>query len=145
MSNSRRKGESEIDGEYREILFQYSLAGVVKSNSSRVPKYEMPCPFCSGLRSKESKKKARCSALFWIEPRNCFRFQCFNQGAYECSGGAVEFPEFLRRLNPGLYREYQLKRFHAGTTGGRWNCPHPSGVKTLRGGSKGIREEHGGL
>ena len=42
-----------------------------------------------------------------------------------------EFPGFLEQLNPGLFREYQWERFHAGTTGGRWNCPHPPEVLNL--------------
>ena len=130
MSIQRRKGETDIDREYREILFQYSLDGVVRSTISKVPKYEFPCPFCSQFRKKESKKRARCAGLIWIEPRNCFRFQCFNQGSYDCRY-SLEFPKFLEKLNPGLYREYQLKRFHAGSTGGRWNCPHPPGVEDL--------------
>ena len=143
MHNQRRRGETEIDKEYRELLFQFTLEGVVRSNSSRVPKYDMPCPFCSQSRSKEFKKKSRCSALFWVDTRNCFRFRCFNKGC-QCEI-AIEFPEFLRRLNPGLFREYQMKRYHAGTTGGRWNCPHPPAIEELISGSTKRIKNSGGV
>ena len=133
MYHQRRRGETDIDKEYRELLFQFMIPGVVKSNSSRVPKYDMPCPFCSQSRSKEFKKKSRCSALFWVDTRNCFRFRCKNNGSDQCKSES-EFPEFLRRLNPGLFREYQMKRYHSGTTGGRWNCPHPPAIEELRSG-----------
>ena len=66
-------------------------------------------------------------ALFWVENRGCFRFQCFNAGSYECAF-PMEFPGFLERLNPGLFREYQRERFHLGMTGGRWNCVGPGGL-----------------
>jgi len=37
-------------------------------------------------------------------------------------------------MNPGLFREYQWERFHAGTTGGRWNCAHPPEILDLMAG-----------
>jgi hypothetical protein len=48
----------------------------------------------------------------------------------------VEFPKFLEKLNPELFREYQMKRFHEGTTGGRWNCPHPPGIQEFLAGGE---------
>lgn len=121
----RKTKESNIDKKYRELLFQYSLDNPKQSLNTRVLKYEFPCPFCSAHR-KNSKKNSKCSALFWVEPRGCFKFQCLNTGSYECKY-PMEFPKFLERLNPVLFREYQKERFHAGTTGGRWNCPSPYG------------------
>ena len=115
--NLRNAKESNIDKKYRELIFQYSLEDIKESKNTRVPKFEFLCPFCSA-DSKGGKKKARCSALFWVESRGCFRFGCKNNGSYEC-GFLMEFPGFLERTNPGLFREYQLERFHAGTTGGR--------------------------
>ena len=49
-------------------------------------------------------------------------------GAYDCKF-SMQFPKFLERTNPVLFREYQIERFHAGTAGGRWNCPDPPGVE----------------
>jgi hypothetical protein len=147
MNYQRRRGETDIDREYRELLIQFTLGDIIKANNTITPKYSFACPFCSQFRKKEWKKKAKCSALFWVESRNCFKFQCFNKGCqYEIP---VEFPEFLRRLNPGLFREYQMKRYHAGTTGGRWNCPHPPAIEELKSGrtkkfkdSEGAQEPH---
>ena len=134
--NSRNTKESNIDKQYREIIFQYSMENVKESKNTRVAKYEFPCPFCSADR-KVSKTKARCSALFWVESRGCFRFQCFNAGSYECKV-IMEFPIYLERLYPALFRQYQWERFHAGTTSGRWNCAHPQEILNLMagGGSK---------
>lgn len=119
----RKTKESNIDKKYRELLFQYSLDNPKQSLNTRVLKYEFPCPFCSAHK-KNGKKNSKCSALFWVEPRGCFKFQCLYAGSYECKY-PMEFPKFLERLNPALFREYQKERFHAGTTGGRWNCPSP--------------------
>jgi hypothetical protein len=127
MSNQRKTKESNLDKEYREMLFQYSFGDIKESKNTRVPKYEFACPFCSDQR-KSYNKKAKCSALFWVETRGYFKFQCFNHGSIKCSS-VVEFPKFLEKYNPELFREYQIKRFHEGTTGGRWNCPHPPGVE----------------
>jgi hypothetical protein len=126
MNNQRKTKESNLDKEYREMLFQYSFGDIKESNNTRVPKYEFACPFCSDQR-KSYKKKAKCSAMFWVETRGCFKFHCFNHGSTKCSS-VVEFPKFLENYNPELFREYQIKRFHEGTTGGRWNCPHPPGI-----------------
>jgi hypothetical protein len=133
IMNSRNTKESNIDKKYREIIFQYSIEDIKESKNTRVTKFEFPCPFCSADR-KVSKKKARCSALFWVENRGCFRFQCFNAGSYECKV-TVEFPMFLERFNSALFRQYQWERFHAGTTGGRWNCAHPPEILNLMAGS----------
>jgi hypothetical protein len=126
--NSKRK-ESNIDKRYRDLLFQFSLVDIKEAKNTRVQKYEFPCPFCSAHR-KTSNRKSRCSALFWKDTRGCFGFQCFNNGSYECKH-PMEFPQFLERLNPALFREYQKEKFHEGTTGGRWNCPHPAEVQIL--------------
>jgi hypothetical protein len=131
MNTFRNTKECAIDQKYRELVFAYSLDEVRQPVNARVMLYEFACPFCSAHR-KGSKKKSRCSALFWVENRGCFKFQCFNAGSYECKY-PMEFPKFLERLNPGLFREYQWERFHAGTTGGRWHCPqHPPEVLNLK-------------
>ena len=129
MSNQRKTKESNLDKQYREMLFQYSLGDIKESRNTRVLKYEFTCPFCSEHR-KSYKKNLKCSALFWVETRGCFKFQCFNHGSNQCSS-VVEFPKFLEKINPELFREYQMKRFHEGTTGGRWNCSHPPEIERL--------------
>ena len=126
MGAYRNTKESVVDCKYRELLFRYSLGDIKESKNTRVLKYEFPCPFCSSHR-KGSKKNSKCSALFWVENRGCFRFQCFNGGSYDCAY-PIEFPTFLEKLNPGLFREYQKERYHLVTTGGRWNCRSPDGV-----------------
>ena len=131
--NLRNIKESSIDKKYRGLIIQYSLEDIKEAKNTRVAKYEFLCPFYSAGR-KGGNKKARCSALFWVESRGCFRFSCMNAGSYECAF-PVEFPQFLERLNPGLFREYQWERFHAGTTGGRWNCGSPQeGLSLMAGG-----------
>lgn len=134
MSNQKKTKESNIDKEYREMVFKFSLVDIKESKNTRVQKYEFPCPFCSAHR-KSYKKNSRCAALFWVETRGCFKFQCFNHGSVQCSY-PVEFPKFLEKLNPELFREYQMKRFHEGTTGGRWNCPHPPGIQEFLAGGE---------
>ena len=133
IMNSRNTKESNIDKKYREIIFQYSIEDIKVSKNTRVLKYEFPCPFCSA-DWKVNKKKARCSALFWVENRGCFRFGCMNAGSYKCKV-TMEFPMFLERLNSALFRQYQWERYHAGTTGGRWNCAHPPEILNLMAGS----------
>jgi hypothetical protein len=117
--------ESNLDKKYREMLVP-SLGDIKESRSTRAVKYEFACPFCSAQR-KGAKKNSKCSALFWVEARGCFRFRCFNGGSVVCSD-VLEFPAFLKQLKPSLFREYQLERFHEGTTGDRWNCADPDGV-----------------
>lgn len=50
------------------------------------------------------KEELKCSALLWIEPSECFKFQCLNAGSYECKY-PIEFPKFLERFNPRLFRK----------------------------------------
>jgi hypothetical protein len=61
MSNQRKTKESNLDKQYREMLFQYSLGDIKESRNTRVPKYEFACPFCSEHR-KNYKKNSKCSA-----------------------------------------------------------------------------------
>lgn len=122
----RSTTESNIDKKYRNLLFQFSLDDIKESRHTRVQKFEFPCPFCSAHR-KGFKKASKCSALFWKESRGCFGFQCFNAGSADCKN-LMEFPAFLEKLNPALFRSYQRERFHIGTTGGRWNCESPCGL-----------------
>ena len=129
MSNQRRKGETDIDRKYRELVFRFYLQGDIKTSCNGILKHEFACPFCSEFRKNASKKRAKCSSLYWVDPRNCYRFSCKND---TCEYKA-EFPGFLEKLDPGLFREYQKERYHAGTTGGRWNCPHPPGVEEMMG------------
>ena len=38
-----------------------------------------------------------------------------------------------------------MKRYHAGTTGGRWNCPHPPAIEELISGSTKRIKNSGGV
>ena len=129
---ARQRNAKEVKIKKRILIFPYFLGEIKESKNTRVPKFEFSCPFCSAHR-KGGKKNSKCSALFWVENRGCFRFQCFNAGSYQCKS-SLEFPGFLERFNPELFREYQWERCHAGTTGGRWNCRHPPEILNLMAG-----------
>jgi len=115
--NSKNKKESNIDKKYRELLFQYSLGEIAEATNTRVVKYEFLCPFCSTQR-KDNKKHSKCSALFWLEKRGCFMFQCFNNETNECQYPMV-FSKFLERLNSSLFRNYQKEQLNSFKTGER--------------------------
>ena len=127
MNNQRNTQESNIDKKYREILFRYTLTDAVRIQNARVQAFSMSCPFCSENR-KPYNKKARCGVLLWDTKVGCYLFSCKNMGAYDCKF-SMQFPKFLEKSSPPLFREYQIERFHAGTTGGRWNCPDPPSVE----------------
>ena len=124
--------ECQGNQDYEKVIFQYSLGDINESKDTRVPKYKLSCPFCSAHR-KGSKKNSKCPALIWLENRGCFRFQCVNAGSYQWKS-TLEFPEFLERLNPGLFREYLWERFLAGRIGGRWNYRQPPQIMNLMAG-----------
>lgn len=128
---SRKTDISLIDAKYLGIVLREYLSDHLQSAFAERPKFSFPCPFCSEFRKKESKKKSRVASLYWVDSRGCYRFGCFNHGDPRCID-KHEFPQFLELLNKDLFRRYQLERFHEGTTGGRWNCPHPPGVGVLR-------------
>ena len=125
--NSKKNEISLIDAKYLGINLREHMYGAVVGTFAGKPKFSFPCPFCSYTRQKNSKRSAKCAALFWVEKRGCYRFSCFNKGSTVCAD-TLEYPRFLEELDSNLFREYQLQRFHEGTTGGRWNCPHPIGI-----------------
>lgn len=119
------------------MLFQYYFENPVLKTSGGLIKYESTCPFCSHLRGKPSKQRARCAALTWTPSRKTWTFNCFNGGTTTCSssapGAPVDLLRLLKVLNPGLHVQYQRERFHAGTTGGRFNCSDPEVLKRFQG------------
>jgi len=121
---------SLIDAKYLGINLREHLHGAVTGTFAGESSFSFPCPFCSHLRKKDYKRNAKCAGLYWVEKRGCYRFGCHNKGSEICKD-TLEYPRFLEELDKNLFREYQLERFHAGTTGGRWNCPHPPEVRIL--------------
>ena len=140
--NSKKNDISLTDAKYLGINLREHLYGAVKGTFAGEPKFSFPCPFCSHLRKKDYKKTARCAGLYWVEKRGCYRFGCRNRGSVICRD-TLEYPRFLQELDKNLFREYQLERFHEGTTGGRWNCPHPPGIEITRN-SESVTKGHPG-
>jgi|TARA_R100001443_G_scaffold7644_2_gene16986 hypothetical protein len=86
--------------------------------------YEFPCPFCSYLQTKDRHKRKRCSMLLPHKESFTYTFNCLRKGSNECESPR-SFPNFLSMHNPSLFKQYQMERFHAGTTGKGHNCSTP--------------------
>ena len=86
--------------------------------------YEFPCPFCSAIQTKERKRKKRCAMLIPHKESFTYTFNCLRKGSIDCESPR-SFPNFLSMHNPSLFKQYQMERFHAGTTGKGHNCSTP--------------------
>ena len=78
--------------------------------------YVFPCPFCSVLQKRESKRKERCAALMPHSQSFSYTFHCCRKQSPDCLQSLC-FPNFLKRYNPALFRQYHLDREQNGTTG----------------------------
>ena len=78
--------------------------------------HEFPCPFCSVLQKRDSKKRNRCAALMPHPESFSYTFHCCRKHSADCMN-SLSFPNFLNRYNPALFRQYHLEREHSGTTG----------------------------
>ena len=78
--------------------------------------FAFPCPFCSPLQKRDSKKRERCAALMPHSQSFSYTFHCCRKQSRECSN-SLSFPNFLKSYNPSLYRKYHLDRERNGTTG----------------------------
>lgn len=116
--------ESNIDRKYRELLFRYYFFNPVLKQSSSKVIWESPCPFCSHRRPQGRKQNKKTGCLYWNEGWNSWTYSCqWNDCQYKNRG--ISFPYLIKALNEELFREYQLERYHAGTTGWQTNCPNP--------------------
>ena len=121
--------ESLIDTKYRKLFEEFSFVRIDGETISGKPRYVFNCPF----GCKEKNGQPLCCSLLWNSSSSCYVLECSNEEANSCVISLVEFPEFLRRLNPRIFRQYQWERFHEGTTGDGWNCSHPSEVQEIKG------------
>ena len=91
--------------------------GSVQSKSFKgLQGYEFPCPFCSVMQKKESKKRNRCAALMPHPESFSYAFNCCRKHSGDCMD-SLSFPNFLRRFKPVLFRQYHMEREMNGTTG----------------------------
>ena len=91
--------------------------GIVQPKSFKgLQGHEFPCPFCSVMQRKESKKRNRCAALMPHPESFSYTFHCCRKHSADCMD-SLSFPNFLNRYNPALFRQYHLEREHNGTTG----------------------------
>tara|TARA_B100001094_G_scaffold122028_1_gene117787 strand:+ start:6656 stop:7636 length:981 start_codon:yes stop_codon:yes gene_type:complete len=70
--------------------------------------YNFRCPYCGD--SKKNKNKAR---GFLYAVKNNSNYKCHNCGT------SVSFSNFLKDLDPNLYKEYRLEKFKEGHSGGK--------------------------
>ena len=109
-----------LNERYIQLLIPY-LA--VAEGSSVEPKqfkdgvgWVFPCPFCSSKQTKSYKKSNRVGALMPNQTRHSFVYCCSRKQSPECSTNR-SFPNFLKMLNPDLFRKYHQEREERGTTG----------------------------
>jgi len=121
--------ESIIDAKYRELFAEFSFVRTDGETIPGKPRYIFNCPF----ECKQKNPKSGYSNLLWNSLSSCYVLECGNGEASSCVNDLVEFPEFLSRLNPAIFRQYQWERFHEGTTGDGWNCSHPTEVQAIKG------------
>ena len=130
--------ESPIDERYRLRLFDYYLQDPLYGSSSNgSPKWQIICPFCASITSKDYKKKHRKAALLWNSTQNSWLFSCARKKSAECSS-VMNLSNLISALNPALGEAYRQERYHSGTTGKGHNCRAPQGVTGLSKGSSGI-------
>ena len=86
--------------------------------------YEFPCPFCGYLQEKDRNKRKRCAMLIPHKESFGYTFNCLRKRSEECRSSR-SFPNFLAMFNPKLFDQYQIERFHAGTTGKGHNIASP--------------------
>ena len=70
--------------------------------------YNFRCPYCGD--SKKNKNKAR---GFLYAVKNNSNYKCHNCGA------SVSLSNFLKDIDPNLYKEYRLEKFKEGHSGGK--------------------------
>ena len=68
------------------------------------------------MQKKESKKRNSCDALMPHKESFSYTFHCCRKHSGDCMD-SLSFPNFLRRYNPALFRQYHLEREKNGTTG----------------------------
>ena len=113
--------ESVIDVKYRELFAEFSFVRIDGEIIPGKPRYVFKCPF----ECMEKNGQPLFCSLSWNSASSCYVLECSNEEASKCVISLLEFPEFLKRLNSEIFRQYQWERFHEGTTGDGWNCSHP--------------------
>jgi hypothetical protein len=86
--------------------------------------YAFPCPFCQFRCDKESSRNRRVAYLIPHAESYSWTFYCHRHKTDECQTSR-SFPNFLAMYNPELYRQYQMERYHSGTTGKGHNIKNP--------------------
>jgi len=130
--------ESPIDERYRLRLFDYYLQDPLYGFSGNgSPKWQIICPFCASITSKQYKKKHRKAALLWNSTQNSWLFSCARKKSAECSS-VMNFSNLISALNPALGEAYRQERYHSGTTGKGHNCRAPQGITALSKGYSGV-------
>ena len=102
-----------LNERYIQLVIPYLAAA---EGSSVEPKqfkdglgWVFPCPFCSSKHTKSYKKSNRVGALIPNQSIHTFVFCCSRKQSPECSANRL-FPNFLKMLNPDLFRKYHQER-----------------------------------
>jgi hypothetical protein len=111
--------ESPIDERYRLTLIARYLQDYEESSVHKC-KAKFFCPLCQGSR-KSGRYYQKKGAYFWHQASNSWRFNCV-----KCHPAGMSMYSYLLKINAKLASEYQMERWHSGTTGKGHDCPNPN-------------------
>ena len=122
-----------------EKYLQMILPTLAVNNNQRVEKtlvkglhgYAFPCPFCQFRCDKESSRNRRVAYLLPHKESFSWTFYCHRHGTPECQTSR-SFSNFLAMYNPDLYKQYQMEKYHSGTTGKGHNTANPKLFKKAK-------------
>ena len=98
-------------GKFVDHLARHYLDGKQTTFRNGQPGYHFPCPFCSHIQEKESKRKEKWAKLVLDKRWNSYNFFCHRKGHSDCQGvnnisGGLSLKTFLKRFNQDLYELY---------------------------------------
>ena len=99
-----------IDVKYINIIsFKFSKFKKVKNNL-----YNFRCPICGD--SQKNKNKAR---GYLYQVKNATNYKCHNCGV------TTSFSNFLKQIDPNIYKQYSFEKFKEGHTGKNFSTEEP--------------------
>ena len=94
-------------------------------------RYGFPCPFCQMVCETESARNKRVAYLLPHKESFSWTFYCHRRKTPQCLTSR-SFSNFLELYNPSLFKEYQMEKYHSGTTGKGHNTADPKVVKKAK-------------
>ena len=130
-----RKMANLTDEYLEKVLGTFKREHVdVDRQGSRIIKIRVACPICGPGQKKAWKKSKKCAVF--MPSTKCAHDWVFR--CCRCTKESINFPNYLKKQHPKLFREYHLKRDQEGSTGKGFN------MKKLRGPLDDYQPKFGG-